>query len=137
MMTGLRRKSLDWDRKERVTPAKKRAIFRTIGVVRSDQVPGSASGAELWRSFAAASAVVERRQASARRFARAAPVWRGGWTTRLPAFRFLFYFVARMERSEIRERHPSRTIVPGLRGVYHWAGQRPDPMAPSGLLVGA
>ena len=36
------RSSLDWDRKERVTPAKKRTIFRTIGVVRSDQVPGSA-----------------------------------------------------------------------------------------------
>ena len=26
-----------------------------------------------------------------------------------------FLFVARMERSEIRERHPSRTFVPGLR----------------------
>src|SRR5208282_2612939 len=36
------------------------------------------TGVELWRSVAAASAVVERRQASARRFARAAPVWRGG-----------------------------------------------------------
>jgi hypothetical protein len=33
---------------------------------------------------------------------------------RLPAFRFL-YFVARVERSETRERHPSRTIVPGFR----------------------
>jgi hypothetical protein len=41
-MTGLRRKSLDWDRKERVTPVEQRAIFRTIGVARSDQVPGSA-----------------------------------------------------------------------------------------------
>jgi hypothetical protein len=36
------------------------------------------TGVELWRSVAAASAVVERRQASARRFARAAPVRRGG-----------------------------------------------------------
>jgi hypothetical protein len=34
--------------------------------------------------------VVERRQASARRFARAAPLWRGPWTTRLSAFRFPF-----------------------------------------------
>src|SRR5208282_4428805 len=34
--------SLDWDRKERVTPVEKRMIFRTIGIVRSDQVPGSA-----------------------------------------------------------------------------------------------
>jgi len=36
------RSSLDWDRKERVTPVEQRTIFRTIGVVRSDQVPGSA-----------------------------------------------------------------------------------------------
>jgi hypothetical protein len=41
-MTGLRGNSLDWDRKERVTPAEQRTIFRTIGIVRSDQVPGSA-----------------------------------------------------------------------------------------------
>jgi hypothetical protein len=34
--------SLDWDRKERVTPVEKRTIFRTIGIVRSDHVPGSA-----------------------------------------------------------------------------------------------
>ena len=34
--------SLDWDRKERVTPVEKRTVFRTIGIVRSDQVPGSA-----------------------------------------------------------------------------------------------
>ena len=41
-MTGLRGNPLDWDRKERVTPAEQRTIFRTIGIVRSDQVPGSA-----------------------------------------------------------------------------------------------
>jgi hypothetical protein len=41
-MTGLRGNSLDGDRKERVTPAEKRTIFRTIGIVRSDRVPGSA-----------------------------------------------------------------------------------------------
>jgi hypothetical protein len=35
--------------------------------------------------------VVERRQASALRSARAAPK-RGSWTTRLPAFRFPFSF---------------------------------------------
>ena len=34
---------------------------------------------------------------------------------RLTAFRFLFSFVARMERSEIRERHSSFLIVPGFR----------------------
>ena len=36
---------------------------------------------------------------------------------RLTAFRFLFVrsFVARIERSEIRERRPSLSIVPGFR----------------------
>ena len=36
------RSSLDWDRKERVTPVEPRAVFRTIGTVRPDRVPGSA-----------------------------------------------------------------------------------------------
>ena len=36
------RNSLDWDRKERVTPAEQRTVFRTIGIVRPDHVPGSA-----------------------------------------------------------------------------------------------
>ena len=49
------------------------------------------AGVELWRSFAAASAVVERRQASALRSARAAPK-RGSWTTRLSAFRLPSFF---------------------------------------------
>ena len=49
------------------------------------------AGVELWRSFAAASAVVERRQASALRSARAAPK-RGSCTTRLPAFRLPSFF---------------------------------------------
>jgi hypothetical protein len=49
------------------------------------------AGVELWHSFAAASAVVERRQASALRSARAAPK-RGSWTTRLSAFRLPSFF---------------------------------------------
>jgi hypothetical protein len=49
------------------------------------------AGVELWRSFAAASVVVERRQASALRSARAAPK-RGSWTTRLSAFRLPSFF---------------------------------------------
>jgi hypothetical protein len=88
MMTGLRLMSLDWDRKERVTPVEQCTIFRTIGIVRPDHVPGSA-GAELWRWFAAASAVVERRQASASRWTRAASDDADGRITRLSAFRFL------------------------------------------------
>ena len=36
------RSSLDWDRKERVTPVERRTVFRTIGTVRPDRVPGSA-----------------------------------------------------------------------------------------------
>jgi hypothetical protein len=36
------RSSLDWDRKARVTPAEERTVFRTIGIVRPDHVPGSA-----------------------------------------------------------------------------------------------
>ena len=44
---------------------------------------------------------MERREASARRFARAVPVRHGGWTTRLPAFRFpsLFDRVGRAKRN--------------------------------------
>jgi len=59
------------------------------------------AGVELWRSFAAASAVVERRQASALRSARAAPK-RGSWTTRLPAFRLPSFFLgfAGLDRDE-------------------------------------
>src|SRR5262249_34795858 len=78
---------------------------------------------------AAASAAVERRQASApEAFVRgnAQRTWRaphpagcGSWTTRLSAFRFLlfssFHFVARVERSETRGRHRSRTVAPGFR----------------------
>jgi hypothetical protein len=63
-MTGLRGASLDWDRKERVAPVEQRAVFRTIGIARPDHVPGSASGAELRRWLAAASAAVEHRQAA-------------------------------------------------------------------------
>ncbi len=83
-MTGLRGNPLDWDRKERVTPAvtHERAGFpdHALQSVRSFEPSGPCarpsprkrvSGAELWRSLAAASAVVERRQASALRFQRA------------------------------------------------------------------
>ena len=41
-MTGQQGNPLDWDRKERLTPAEQRTIFRTIGIVHPDQVPGSA-----------------------------------------------------------------------------------------------
>ncbi|MGA7790027.1 MAG: hypothetical protein WCA56_17900, partial [Xanthobacteraceae bacterium] len=42
----------------------------------------------------------------------------GHETLRLPAFRFpSFFFVARMKRSEIRERHKSSSIGPGLRSA--------------------
>jgi len=65
-MTGLRGNSLDWDRKERVTPATK---ARDLSNHRDRALrPGPrkrVSGAELRRSLAAASAAVERRQASA------------------------------------------------------------------------
>ena len=77
--------SLDWDSKARVTPASDAwrpavgfascvamcAIFRTIGVARSEPVLGSrVARAERWRSVATASAVVERREASAPQGAR-------------------------------------------------------------------
>jgi len=49
---------------------------------------------------------------------------------------FLF-FVARMERSEIRERHGGLLIVPGFCGACHRAGHfGPDPLASSGLRIG-
>jgi hypothetical protein len=55
--------------------------------------------------------VVERREASApqgaRRIARC-----GGYGTRLSAFRFPFFFVAWVERSETRERLRSVEVVP-------------------------
>ena len=93
------------------------------------------AGVERWRSFAAASAAAERRQTSALRFsarrARSAGGWQhsfawlGQYPLRLSALRLLSFlsFVARMKRSEIRERHLSRIFVPGLRS------------APSGLLI--
>ena len=65
------RSSLDWDRKARVTPVSS-ADFRTIGICAPTKSQEARSGAELWRWVAAASAVVERRQASALRLQRAA-----------------------------------------------------------------
>src|SRR5215467_16405467 len=44
--------------------------------------------------------------------------------------------VARMERGPARNPGTALqcgTAAPGLRGVYHRAGRRPDPVAPSGL----
>jgi hypothetical protein len=125
-MTGLRGNLLDWDRKERVTPAKTaHGLSNHRGRARRPSPRKRVAGAELWRSLAAASAVVERRKASALRFQRAPrplPSFRASGrergqsaevgNTRLPAFRFLFFvfcsfFVARMKRSEIRDRHSS------------------------------
>jgi hypothetical protein len=67
MMTGLRGHSLDWDRKERVTPVESARSFEPSGSCVRPSPRKRVSGAELWRSLAAASAVVERRQASALR----------------------------------------------------------------------
>ena len=67
------------------------------------------AGVELRRSFAAASAVVERRQASALRSARAAPK-RGSWTTRLSAFRLpSFFFPSLALRAWIGVKEPETT----------------------------
>ena len=123
------RSSLDWDRKERVAPVEQRAVFRTIGIARPDHVPGSASGAELRRWLAAASAAVERRQAARRADvvcaelrtlvcvnARRAPSSvlareRGRMEAGVRRLEIRvcrrsasFFLVARMERSEIRGR---------------------------------
>ena len=68
-----------------------RSVFRTIGAGALNEYPGSrVAQAERWRSVAAASAVVERREASApprgpRRIARAEVI-----EQRLSAFRFPF-----------------------------------------------
>jgi hypothetical protein len=76
------------------------------------------SGAELRRSFAAASAAVERRQASALAFS-ARRICRCGHCTKCVCRRsasfYLLAFVAWVERSETRERHSSRAFVPGFR----------------------
>ena len=76
--------------------------------------------AERWRSVAAASAVVERREASAPRMARAAFVTPAAVTEqRLSAFRFPFLSWSLDERSDIRSRpfnyYP---IVPGYRCAH-------------------
>jgi hypothetical protein len=55
-----------------------------------------------------------RRARSAERVA--APAGAETWiNTRLPAFCFLYLFVVRMERSEIREDLEIRDVVPGFR----------------------
>ncbi len=82
--------SLDWDFEARVMPASgaievrfaasRKNALRCVRLsnhrdVRSDLFPGSrVAQAERWRSVATASAVVERREASAPRRARAVPV---------------------------------------------------------------
>src|SRR5271156_5111884 len=59
------------------------------------------AGVERWRSVAAASAAVERRQASASRWTRTAPAGAEAWTnTRLPAFCFLLFTFQTGEGSE-------------------------------------
>ena len=142
---------LDWDRSGRVTPATTALDLRPpIGAGVSDRAlrprprkPGLKSRATA-EAFASEPSV-ERRQASApaaegrRKPAlpwRAPHRWCGHETLRLSAFRFLRFlsYIARMKRSEIRERHSSVTVVPGLRGACHRAGHfGPDPLAPSGL----
>jgi hypothetical protein len=87
--------SLDWDRRGRVTPAsfKLRMIFSEnryplFRIIRSAASQEERSGAERWRSFAAASAVVGRRRASALRSARdRIPIGCGRKVTRLSASR--------------------------------------------------
>src|SRR5579863_10516687 len=77
-MTGLRETPLDWDRKERVTPAKKaRGLSNHRDRALRPSPRKRVAGAELRRSFAAASAAVERRQASAPSLSSSAR--RGGW----------------------------------------------------------
>jgi hypothetical protein len=104
------------DGRERVTP------------VPHSSIPGSAlAGAERWRSVAAASAVVERRQASARRFARAAPAgavveYASAGVPPLFLFRG---FVRWVERSETHQNNCG-----GLRrGACHLAALCADPLA--------
>src|SRR5580693_9036687 len=103
IMTGVGGASLDWDRRRRVTP---------VRTASQEAWPEADLGDEILLEMRA---VVERRQAcalqkGARRIARC-----GGGTQRLPAFRFLHFFVARVEQSETRERQWSRTFVPGFR----------------------
>src|SRR5208283_5915816 len=97
-MTGLRGNPLHWGGRERVTPAP--TEFRPRKRV---------TGAERWRLVAAASAVVGRGPVSPPPClplvgllggcseGGAAPARRGGWTTRLPAFRFLFCLTSMIE----------------------------------------
>src|ERR1700733_4356454 len=92
IMTGAGGASLDWDRRRRVTP---------VQTTSPEAWPEADLGDEILPEMRAA---VERRQAcalqkGARRIARC-----GGGTRRLPAFRFLQFFVARVEQSETRER---------------------------------
>ena len=126
--------SLDWDRKARVMPAsdagkparRLRVKMRCDALRlsnhrdgRSEQVPGSrVARAERWRSVAAASAVVERREASALR--EGAP-HRKMRRLRNSAFRrsaFLFSFVARMSGAKSGSGLSSGTSVPGYRCAH-------------------
>ena len=117
--------SLDWDRKARVTPVRTKS---------QEAWPG----AELGGDNRPTRAAMERREASApgfgarraRKRKRVVTLVRVARivTKRLSAFHFLSLFcsfVARMERSEIRERRCSRTVVPGLR--FAPSGLRAEP----------
>jgi len=114
----------------RVTPAGDARFFTDRGLrsARSFELSGSCvrpsprkrvAGVELWRSLAAASAVVERRQASALRFQRAPHAAcvrfvRHASVGVLPPF----FFSSPDTRSAIRDRHSSLLVVPGSRFAH-------------------
>jgi hypothetical protein len=75
--------------------------------------------------------VVERRQASALRFsARRTPLACGGWNTRLPAFRFLYFFVARISEAQSGSGIQARRPFPDFRFAYpgYLVGKTRTPM---------
>jgi|HubBroStandDraft_2_1064218.scaffolds.fasta_scaffold23304_1 hypothetical protein len=106
-MTGTGGASLDWDRRRRVTP---------VQTASQEAWPEADLGDEILLEMRA---VVERRQAcalqkGARRIARCGgcdPAFAG---VPLPSI----YFVARMERSVIRERWSSETAAPDCAALH-------------------
>src|SRR5580692_7949663 len=107
IMTGVGGASLDWDRRRRVTP---------VQTASQEAWPEADLGDEILLEMRA---VVERRQAcalqkGARRIARCGgcdPAFAG---VPLPSI----YFVARMERSVIRERWSSETAAPDCAALH-------------------
>ena len=103
IMTGAGGASLDWDRRRRVTP---------VQTASQEAWPEADLGDEILSEMRA---VVERRQMSApkrREPHRKMRRMRISVCRRSASF---FYFVARVEQSETRERRRSRTFVPGFR----------------------